>query len=139
MAETIKYAGPIGHRANGLGIQEIMLLTNGAVHSVYHDRKSHRTCAGVLIEDFNPLTEKIYVYGRSSKALRDAGTEGRLAGSISLVGEGGDMTWFGAALSGKTVRSVQKWINLLTFANAGVEPEELYARCVAFYATANVD
>jgi hypothetical protein len=143
MAETIikdpKYAGPIGHRANGLSVQEVMLLDNGAVHSVYHDHRLHRIFAGVLIDDFNPLTEKIYTYRRSGKALRDAGTMGRLAGSIELVGKGGEFTDFGSALSGMKALSVEKWIRLLTFKNAGITPEDLFANCIAFYATVNED
>jgi hypothetical protein len=143
MAETItkgpKYAGPIGHRANGLSLQEVMLLDNGAVHSVYHDHRLHRIFAGVLIDDFNPLTEKIYVYGRSGKALRDAGTMGRLSGTIDLVGKAGGMTDFGNAIAGKKVRTVWQWIELLTFENAGITPEDLYANCVSFYATVNED
>lgn len=133
MAETTpkapKYAGPIGYRANGLVLEEIMLLDNGAVHTVYHDHKTHRICAGVMLDDFNPLTEKIYVYGRAGKALRDAGTSGKLSGTIDLVGPKGGMTDFGTALSGKTVRTVRKWINLLTF--AGFNPDDLWEKCIA--------
>lgn len=134
--ETIKFSGAFGYRANGLDIEQVCMLTDGTVHSVVYDTNGS-TKAGTLIDEWNPAKEKLYTYGQVRRACQKAKTEERLYGVMSLVGPAGGMTKFGVQIGHMKTKTVAEWVTLLAF--EGVDPVEVIAKNITFYAEVNAD
>jgi len=134
---TIRAAGPFGYVAQGLAILQVMLLTNGGVHTVAYTGTGNKTVPGTLLVEFNPEKEKFYTYSQVRRALQKARTEERLYGTMSLVGAAGSMTRFGIELGRMKSFSTHEWIKKLTF--EGIDPTQVEANCILMYAEVNAD
>lgn len=136
MTEIVKFSGGFGYRANGLDLEQVCILTDGSVHRVAYDR-SHRTKAGVLIDDWNPAKERLYTYSQVRRACQKAQTEERLYGTMSIVGKAGGMTRFGIEIGRMTPFTTAQLITKLAF--EGVDPTAVIAANILFYAEVNAD
>lgn len=144
MAEKTKkaagpvFAGPFGYRANGLDVEQVALLANGAIHRVEYDR-SARTVPGALVDNFVPEKERLYTYSQVRRACQKARTEIRLYGTMSLVGPEGGMTRFGIELGRMEPVSTHEWIEKLTFPELRDQKEAIEAAMITLYAEVNAD
>lgn len=135
MAE-IKFSGLFAYRANGLDLEQVCGLTDGSIHRVTYDAKG-ATKAGMLIDDWNPAKEKLYTYSQVRRACQKAKTEERLFGVMSLVGPAGSMTRFGIQIGHMTPFTVEQVYQKLCF--EGIDPVEMIAANITFYAEVNAD
>lgn len=130
------WAGPFGYRADGLNIEQVgVLLATGGLHRVAYDGRTKATIPGSLVDDFDPLKDKVYTYSQVRRACQKARTEERLYGTMSLVGPAGSMTRFGVELGRMSPFSALDWVQKLTF--AGNDPTVVYALMLALYAEIN--